>query len=342
MMKYFSKIRKIQNLLLQFVIFAITYFFIYKQVFLKTDILSLWIHLKSGILKPGYQVPLLIIVGLMFCNWFVEAIKWKYLIGKIEKISFCRAVQAVFTGVSISTFTPNRVGEYIGRVFFLKTASHIEGILITIVGSMAQLLVTVLLGSAALIIFLSKYMPVMIFSHVYLYYSLLALVIFFDVLLIALFFKLSFLTILKEKILHNGFKWFRKFFRVFAFYHTRELATVMVLSLTRYLIFSFQFFLLIRFFNNPIPYCDAIVLIALIYFIMTLIPTIALTELGIRGSVAIYFFGFWFLKTNPGTDLFNAGILAASVLLWMINLGIPAVIGTFFVFRLQFFRNPTN
>jgi hypothetical protein len=309
-------------------------------VFLKTDITSLWLKMKTGILEPANQLPLLLVMVLMIFNWLIEAIKWRYLIARIEKISFARAVQAVLTGVSISTFTPNRVGEYFGRVFILKRASHIEGILITIVGSMAQLLITVLFGTTALLLFIPQYMPEMVFGHGYLYYMLTILLLAFDFLLLALFFNLSFLTELKEKILQNRLKGIRKFFRVFAFYHNRELATVIMLSFIRYMVFSTQFFLLIRFFGLPVPYVEALVLISLIYFVMTVIPTIALTELGIRGSVALYFFGLWISKTYPGCDDFNAGVLAASVLLWMINLGIPAVIGTFFVFRLQFFRQP--
>lgn len=339
-MKNLPKLRKIENLLLQLSILVVTYFFIYKQVFLKTDITSLGMKLKTGILEPANQLPLLLVMILMICNWFIEATKWRYLIARIEKVSFARAVQAVLTGVSISTFTPNRVGEYFGRVFILKRASHIEGILITIVGSMAQLLITVLFGTTALLLFIPQYMTGMVFSHGYLYYMLTILLLAFDFLLLALFFNLSFLTELKERILQNRLKGIRKFFRVFAFYHNRELATVIMLSFTRYVVFSTQFFLLIRFFGLPIPYVEALVLISLIYFVMTVIPTIALTELGIRGSVALYFFGLWISKAYPGCDDFNAGVLAASVLLWMINLGIPAIIGTFFVFRLQFFRQP--
>lgn len=339
-MKNLSKLSKIQNLLLQLVIFAATYFFIYTQVFLKNDLPELWTLLKSVALKPGYEGTISIVIGLMLCNWFLEAVKWKYLIARIEIISFSSAVQAVFTGVSISTFTPNRVGEYIGRVFFLKKASRIEGILITMVGSMAQLLVTVLLGTIAILIFIPQYIPTMIFGHGYLYYALFILIVLLDFLLLSLFFNLSFLTTIKEKILRNRMNRIQKFFRVFAFYHNRELATVLTLSLTRYFVFSSQFIIMIRFFGIPISYFDAIVLIALIYFIMTAIPTIALTELGLRGSVSLYFFGFWLSKTNPSTDFFNAGVLGASVFLWMINLGIPAVIGTIFVFRLRFFRKP--
>ena len=76
------------------------------------------------------------------------------------------------------------------------------------------------------------------------------------------------------------------------------------------------------------------------YFIMAIIPTIALTELGIRGSVALYFFGIYAGRFPVLEGTANIGVFAASTILWMINLGIPALIGTIFVFRLQFFRKP--
>ena len=52
---------------------------------------------------------------------------------------------------------------------------------------------------------------------------------------------------------------------------------------------------------------------ALTFLSMSIIPTIALTEIGVRGSVAIYFFGF--LSENV------VGIMTASFTLWIINLG---------------------
>jgi len=80
------------------------------------------------------------------------------------------------------------------------------------------------------------------------------------------------------------------------------------------------------------------VLISLIYFTMAIIPTIALTELGIRGSVALYFFGLYVGKFPLIDGTNNIGVFAASTILWMINVGLPALIGSIFVFRLQFFR----
>jgi hypothetical protein len=207
---------------------------------------------------------------------------------------------------------------------------------------MSQLLITVLAGSLALLIFIPHYLPAAGFSQGYLYYSLITLVLALDLLLLGMFFKLSFLTTLKERLLQNGLKGMQKFFRVFAFYRNREMATVMMLSLARYLVFSSQFYLLLILLEVRIPYLNALVLIALIYFIMAIIPTIALTELGIRGSVALYVFGLYFGQLFPTTEAYSVGIFAASTLLWMINLGIPAVVGTIFVFRLQFFRKPID
>lgn len=337
-MKKLSKVQKIVNLLIQSAIFLVTCLFIYHQVFQKTDLPGLLRTMEEDLLKPEFQAGLLLVIFMMFVNWGLEAYKWKYLIGKVEKISFFKAFQAVLTGISISSFIPNRVGEFFGRVYILKTASRIESILITVVGSMSQLLITVLAGSIALLIFVPQYLSGAGFSHGYLYYTLIALVAALDFLLLALFFKLSFLTTLKERILQNGLKRFRKFFRVFAFYHNREIGTVILLSFGRYLVFSTQFYLLLFMFDVRVPYFNALVLIALIYFIMAIIPTIALTELGIRGSVALYIFGLYFGQFLHIAEKYNIGIFAASTLLWMINLGIPALFGTIFVFRLQFFR----
>ena len=92
----------------------------------------------------GHYSILIVIVLMMFLNWFLEALKWQFLIKKIEEISFSRSVRAVFSGITVSAFTPNRVGEYGGRVFCLEKADRIQAVFITIIGSMAQLITTIL------------------------------------------------------------------------------------------------------------------------------------------------------------------------------------------------------
>ena len=334
-----TKLYKRYNLLIQLVILVISYFFIINQVFWKQDLPALAKTLESELASSRFVAVLSLVLVLMVLNWLLEAVKWKYLIWKIEKVSLLQSLIAVLTGVTISSFTPNRIGEYFGRAFILKKASHVEGILITVLGSMSQLLITILTGSFAMLVFLPLFMPSAEFIRGYLYYALTAIVLIFDLVLLGLFFNLSFLSTWKEKILSNGFGRIRKFFRVFTFYSNRELWSVMALSFARYIVFSSQYILLLYVLGVQIPFYYAYLLISMIYLVMAIIPTIALTELGIRGSVAIYFFGFYFTPLMTATAGINFGILMASVRLWVINLGVPAVAGSIFLFRLQFFRN---
>lgn len=330
------------NLLIQLAIFLATCLFIYHQVFQKTDLSGLLAAFEKRTGMPGFKTGLFLVMILMPVNWSIEAYKWKYLVGKVEDISVINAFQAVLAGISVSSFIPNRVGEFMGRIFFLKTASRIEGILITLVGSMSQLLVTVIMGSVAMLVVFPRLIPGTGFMHGYLYACLVTLVLALDLILLAMFFRLSFLSTLKERILRNGLKRLRKFFRIFAFYHNREIAVVILLSFARYLVFSTQFYFLLMLFDIRVPYVNGLILIALIYLVMAIVPTIALTELGMRGSVALYIFGLWFNQGVPVAGETGLGVFAASTILWMINLGIPALAGTLFVFRLQFFRKTTG
>jgi hypothetical protein len=71
-------------------------------------------------------------------------------------------------------------------------------------------------------------------------------------------------------------------------------------------------------------------MIVLSFFVLAAVPTVALTELGVRGSISIFFIGL--VSTNI------LGILVSSFALWIINLVIPALIGSLFVLELNFFR----
>jgi len=53
--------------------------------------------------------------------------------------------------------------------------------------------------------------------------------------------------------------------------------------------------------------------------IASFIPTILISEIGVRGSVALFVFG-----TVSNMDI---QIILSSVLLWLINVALPALIG---------------
>jgi hypothetical protein len=99
------------------------------------------------------------------------------------------------------------------------------------------------------------------------------------------------------------------------------------ISVLRYLVFSTQFFLLLYAFGIRAEIPEVFSAIALTFFATTVIPTFALSEIGIRGSVSVIFLGMY------STD--TAAILASSFLLWIINIALPALTGIVFVLQLD-------
>ena len=149
--------KKTLGFLLKITIVVFALYFLYQQLTSKKAIEGFDIaFIKQTILENQSLVVLVFL--MMFFNWLVEAIKWKFLIAKIEKVSMLTSLRAVFSGITVSVFTPNRIGEYGGRVFCLEKADRMQGVLITVLGSMAQLLTTIFFGSMG-ILFLNNYIP---------------------------------------------------------------------------------------------------------------------------------------------------------------------------------------
>jgi len=338
-----TKIRKTLNIVLRVLIILVTWGFIYREVLYHRQ----WdeiIRVVSGIAdRSGLILGLAGVVVLMVLNWGIESGKWQFMIGKIEKISFLRAYVGVLTGVSVSSFTPNRIGEYFGRVFILDKASHVKGILITILGSMSQLLITLLTGSLALILFMPGFLPDLQLKFDFIYHGIVILIVILDVLLLLIYFNVSLLFSFLERLLKGKrLEKIHSFLEVFSYFRTRELLCVISLSFIRYMVFSCQYFILLSVFSVPVSFPEAMILISLVFFLTSAIPSIALTELGIRDSVALYFFGIYFSRNGIMSDPVALGVLAASTGLWVVNLAIPAIAGTFFVLRLRFFRKNGN
>lgn len=281
----------------------------------------------------------------MFVNWGLESLKWKYLINKHEKINFLLSFTAVFSGITVSTFTPNRIGEFFGRVFILKKTNPWKGAFITIIGSFSQLLTTLWIGLPCLIILLYKYrtellkvIGVDLIAHNILFYNICFFAILINIGLLLFYLnlinvkKINF--IFKNKVLNKVFN----HLKVFGEYSFKELIIVLGISSLRYLVFTIQFILTLHFFNVEVPLVLSFCMIASIYYVLSAIPTIALTEMGVRGSVALIFFPLFFEQTSVVTNEIKMNIFFSSIFIWIINLVIPALIGSVFVLKMKFFN----
>ena len=321
--------KKTIGFLIKIGIVACALFFLYQQITLKSSAEKFDVDQILLILKKNFFVIGVVLI-MMFLNWFLEALKWRFLILKIEKVSIKRSVMAIFSGITVSAFTPNRVGEYGGRVFCLEKADRIKAVLITVIGSMAQLVTTIVFGSIGILL-LPNLMPEfneMLSQFVFAYPIMLFMIVLLNVLLVSLFLNASVFSVVLSKF--KFLKKYTKYNEVFSFYNYQDLLEVLIYSVGRYLVFTTQFFILLQVFGVEISYINAMILIVTMLFVISVIPTIAITEIGVRGSVALYLFGL--------VSINSVGILSATFVMWVINLLLPALIGTIFIFTLKFFR----
>jgi len=341
-MKLLPKLNKTSNILIRIAIVVVVYVYIYYQVFYKRDI-NVTIGLLDDMMANKMFLPFFITASVMMLgNLFLEAKKWQYLISLKEKVSMSTSFKAVFTGLSVSVFTPNRVGEFLGRIFFLKKTEPIEGIFMTVIGSISQLLVTIVVGCLSLAFFLPVYYAPADFPTELLMGALYVLGFLANIIFLGLYLNISIITDISRRIFKPEWKHWNHYIEVFSLYKTSELLKVFGLSLLRYMVFSTQFFLFLRAFDVPLSIEEAMMLIPVIYLVTTSIPTIALSELGVRGSVSVFFIGVFMAGHFVGVGDLQLRVFAASTCIWLINIALPALIGTFFVFHLRFFGKPTS
>lgn len=312
------------SLLVKLGIAALAVWFIVHRVVGREEAGKLWQDVVSITRQEHTFWILPLVLGLMILNWSLEAVKWKRMMRKSEIIPFRRSLEAVCSGLTVSLFTPNRIGEYAGRVFHLQIADRIEATLITVIENLGQLFVTLITGSVALFIYLWLYVPM----PPYLFAASGILLFAFGAALLVMYLNVNILEILLKK-LPLPVSW-KQYLPVFSRFTPEELQLNLFLSLIRYLVFTLQFCLLADLFGLELSYFQVLVLIAVTYFTMTIIPVIAITELGVKGAVSTYFFSF---ATDNLIPVLNAGFA-----LWIINLAIPALAGAVLVFGFRFRR----
>lgn len=334
-----AKVYKTLNILLRLIIVAASLGFIYWKLLGKGDLASLLKTAGRFGEDTSFFAWIFVVAVLMAVNWSFESLKWKLLVQRITEISFLKALQSVIAGVTVSIFTPNRTGEFIGRAFILKGNHQGKAVVLTIVGSISQLLVTMVFGSLAFCLLFHKVIPGDVVVPEWAYLGLFTGVLFADTIILMGFFRMPWLTSLFKKIFEVRFPRLYEYLRVVGSITRRELLKILILSFSRYLIFSLQFYMILAAFGIILPIFEGMMVISLIFMVLAIIPTFALSELGVRGSVSLYILGAYQMHTNMlgiGPDESLAIVLAAGSL-WIINLAIPALAGIPFVFKLRFF-----
>lgn len=322
-----SQTKKILSIVIKISVLILAFGFIFKKVSDNQNI-SNFNSLLASISLPSVILIISAVFLLMLANWFLESLKWKFLLRDIEKIGTWKAIESVFCGLTWAVFTPNRIGEYGGRVFFLSPRKRIKGLVAMSVGSISQLIVTNVLGSLALFWFLMNFTEL----HPFLLFSIGLLVLLFCLFMLLFYFNIQWLYTLLMKI--NFLKRFRRYFIIFSRYKNSDIVRILFYSSLRYLVFTIQYFLVINLLIPDIQFFEMGMILFIFYFIQSALPSLDLLDIGVRASVATYFFAF---VTNQ-----EIAIMAAIASVWLINLIIPAILGSVFVLKLNFFGRSNN
>ena len=272
-----------------------------------------------------------LVIFLAFVNWGIEARKWQVLLKPLQKIHFLRAYRSVLSGLALSLNTPNRMGEYGGRILYVKDGSRLKAISLSIAGSISQLIITLLLGCGGLIYIL--------FFQVFRFDSLMGLSVYWikvllfissivTFILILFFFRLSWLIRLLEKI--PGSKKFIEYFNVLEEFTAKLLLRLLSLSFFRYLVFVLQYILLLQVLHVEIFWFDCFWIISVLFLVLAIVPSFAIADLGIRGKFSTGLLSMYSINT--------IGILGTTFGIWFINLFVPAVAGSILILGIRLFK----
>jgi len=318
-----KNIKNFINYFLGPILFIWLSYSIYKQVRHQPNLQQSWQHIRNSFNSPMIM-NLVSVLFLMIINWGIEAFKWKLAIQKIQQVSFITAFKAILSGVSFSVSTPNRIGEYLGRVLYMDEGNRIKAVALTIVGSLSQLIITIYMGFIGLIILMpdleSSHMISSIWINVMLYGALAALLT-----LTLFYFRLSWLIKWIDRL--PGFGRYAYMVKALEEFNATLLLQLLSLSAIRFLVFFAQYYLLFRLFEVNIGWWQCLWAVSVLFLVLAIIPTFAIAELAQRGYIAKTIIGLY--STNI------AGIVFTTVGIWFINLVLPAITGSLLILSIK-------
>lgn len=263
------------------------------------------ISLKSIIQYLSIK-EILILLSFTGANWFFEVLKWQNLVNSFKKISFFEATQQTFGSLTASIFTPNRIGEYGAKMLYFKKENAKRIVLLNFVHNSSQMLATTLFGVIGVLA--SGFEVLNLFLLVAGFTIIVLIVIFFR--------KIEIYEFSIQKIIDK----IRKLDRTI-------LLKTFSFSMFRYLIFSTQFLVLLLFFEVDIEISIALATIFTIYLLASILPSIHLMDVAIKGSVALFLF------SKLGIEDWK--ILTVTTLMWLFNLVLPVILGSYFVIQFK-------
>lgn len=275
--------------------------------------------------KVGAIGWLALLFFLTIVNWLLEAIKWKMLSDRIEKMSLWQSIQGVLAGLSLGFVTPHALGDYAGRIWHLKNDKRLESLGAIMLGRALQFFPTFAFGLLGVFYFF--------FDNDNTVFKLLAWVGIPIVLLggasLCIYGRRYFMKIMFLR----PFRKYAKYFTIVSQYSHLEMMSFIGLAFGRYIVFGSQFMILLILLGAS---KDVLLLLAGVTWTFlgkSTIPSFNfLSDLGVREFSALFFFSQFHVDAMP--------VVFASFSLWCFNLLLPSIAGLVGVGGMKIFRKP--
>ena len=313
----------------KWLIFCAVLYFVYSIIQIRQVDIGYVIHHLKRVLSVENLFLFLIVFLMSFFNWSFEAKKWQILVNQVEIISFKDAFKSVLIGLSFGFISQADLGDLAGKMVLIKNENRKKSTGAVLLGGGIQTYISLIFGTVGLAYFMMNvFLSISTFEYLIFYLCFLGILIGIVLLyyrknIDALFEKFSFLFYLKP------------FLIVLKSYSNLEIFQVFALSVSRYLVFSLQFLIILFIFQIELPILVLMMIIFLVFLVKTIVPSVSfISDLGIRSMTSLYLFEFY--KINSSI------VIASTFTLWFINILLPVLIGTFVFLRLKKKQNKAN
>ncbi len=284
-------------------IVLLSFYFIYNEL-ANNDKLD-WRKFEVLLTEKLSVYGILFLVAFSVANRFLEILKWQNLVSYLKPISLGESTKQVLGALTAGIFTPNGLGEYAGKALYFDKKKTKKIIFLNLICNGIQMILTIIFGTIGLLI-------------IGYWKWALAIIGLSGAVLLASF--------LSKKIKIKGYsieKLVHKINEIPKTIHRKNI----LLAIGRYLVFSHQYYFLFLAFGVDLPYLTMMATIATVYFLASSLPSFQFLDFAVKGSVAIFFFGK--LGVNEWIIVF------ISTLMWFLNVVLPVVIGSYFVFKFK-------
>ncbi|MEL6810200.1 MAG: hypothetical protein AAFP76_02575 [Bacteroidota bacterium] len=307
MMALSHKSKQYGLIALKVLILSLTFGYIYLKIKDGNGIL-LSEFLRSIQLENAFSLALF--MGFAAGNWCFEILKWRTVTLPLQRLSFHQAMRQSLAALTVSLATPNRVGEYGAKAYFFPSKQRKQVLLLNFISNGAQMLITLFLGVIGLIIVIFRFdLSVSILK------VMMGIVVFLVFVIAGYIFK-------EKELLVKGLS-LAKVGRYIQNLPVSIKIRTLLYSFLRYILFGSLFYVLLSFFGAELSALEAAPMIMAMYLLVSVIPTIFVFDVVVRGGVALWLFSL--------ANVSEWTVLSTVVVMWVLNFVLPAIWGSFYV-----------